>query len=272
MSLAERAKDRELKTLIVDIERLPGHAIVKHRGLTIEGDFWDLGGWKHTIGYRIHADDVVEWPSTICFAAKWYETGKRVFAAAWEDGGADAMYRAAFDLYDEADIVITFNGVGFDNKHLMSGWTERGMGKPSTWKNIDLLKVARESLGWESKTLDSVCKRLGIPAKNDKYEVKVARAAMAGDVAQQRKLKRYNAGDTDITGTAYEGLLHLVKSHPHVAPSRPDACPSCGSGDVGRVGTYRPGANNYPEYRCGSCRGTFAVTVSESRGPRTRAL
>jgi hypothetical protein len=272
--IAKLAVKREVRTLIVDIERLPGRARVQHRGLTIEGDFWDLSGWKHTIGYRIHADDVLEWPSTICFAAKWYETGEKVFHAAWDPGGPDAMYEAAFDLYDKADIAITYNGVAFDNKHFRSGWTERGMGEPSTWKDIDLLRVVRSSLGWESKTLNSVCKRLGIPAKNDKYSVEMARGAVAGIIAKQRQIKRYNVNDTDITGIAYERLIHLVKSHPHVAPTlgleRP-TCPRCGSPEVERKGTYKPGVLVYPEYVCTVCRGRFRTTY-ETRGPSVRAL
>lgn len=271
--IASLAKHRELKTLIVDIERLPGRAKLQHRGLTIEGDFWDLGGWKHTISYRIHADHVLEWPSTICFAAGWYGSSKSIFHAAW-DGGADAMYEAAFALYDEADMVITYNGVGFDNKHFMSGWTERGMGRPSLWKDIDLLKVVRAQLGWESKTLDSVCKRLQIEAKFGKYNVEVARAAMAGNKAKQRELKKYNVADTRITGEAYTRLMHLVKSHPHVAPSigmeRP-TCPRCGSTEVKRTGTYSPGVFNYLAYKCLVCSGPFRTTY-ESRGPSVRAL
>ena len=270
---AQLAKQREVKTLMVDIERLPGRARVQHRGLTIEGDFWDLNGWKHTIGRRIHADDVLEWPSTVCFSARWYETGKREFHAIW-DGDADAMHEAAFRLYDQADVVITYNGISFDNKHFQSGWTERRMGKPSTWKDIDLLRVFRSSLGWESKTLDAVCKRLGIPAKNDKYDVVKARAAVAGNKRAQADIKRYNVNDTGILPAVYEAALPLIKGHPHVAPSlgleRP-TCPRCGSTDVARVGTYTPAVYNYPEYRCPTCKGNFRTTY-ESRGPSVRAL
>lgn len=277
-NLTALAKHRELSTLMVDIERLPGRARVPHRGLIIEGDFWDLNSWKHTLGYRIHPDHVLEWPSTICFAATWYggpPAGfpKRTFSAAW-DVGSDAMHQAAFDLYDAADIAITYNGISFDDKHLSSGWTERRMGRPSTWKAIDLLRVARQSQGWESKTLDSVCKRLGLNAKSDKYDVKTARAAMAGDVKAQRKLRNYNVNDADIMGPVYEALMPHVKSHPHVAPSigleRP-TCPRCGSTEVERVGTYSPGVFNYPEYKCNACLGPFK-TVYESRGPSVRAL
>ena len=53
------------RILVADIERLPGYAKVQHRGLTVEGSFWDLNSFKHTIGRRIHPDDVVSWPRTI---------------------------------------------------------------------------------------------------------------------------------------------------------------------------------------------------------------
>lgn len=254
--------EREVKTLIVDIERVPGR---------FTADFWDMNSFKNR---RINPDDVESWPTTICFAARWYETGKRAFHAVWEEGGADAMFEAAFDLYDQADLSITYNGIGFDEKHLASGWTERNMGRPSPWRSIDLLKVARQSQGWESKTLDSVCKRLGVPTKNDKYDVETARAAVAGDVKAQRKLKRYNTNDVDILVPVYERLLAYVKGHPHVAPVRAEdatMCPRCGSTNVERTGTYSPGVYHYNAYRCLSCSGPFRTDVHH-RGPSVRAL
>lgn len=265
--VAALARGRELTTLLVDIERLPG---------SFTADFWDLNAFKNR---RIHADLVTDWPTTICFAARWYGPKpagmpKATFSAAWEAGGADAMYEAAFNLYDAADICITYNGVGFDNRHLTSGWTERGMGRPSPWKDIDLLKVARSSQGWESKTLDSVCKRLNIDAKNDKYEVAVARAAMAGDVTAQRKLRKYNENDAAIMAAVYERLLPYVKGHPHVAPTlgtTQPTCPRCGSTDVTRGRNYSPGVYNYAAYKCNACSGPFRTTY-ESRGPSVRAL
>lgn len=261
-AIAAQAPRRELKTLLVDIERLPGR---------FEADFWDLNAFK---GRRIHPDMVLEWPSTLCFAAQWYGSRKVAFHATWDEGGADAMHQAAFDLYDEADLVITYNGVSFDNRHLTSGWTERGMGRPAPWRDIDLLKVARQSQGWESKTLDSVCKRLGIPAKSDRYSVEVARAAAGGSKAAQRKLRRYNVNDTRIMAAVYERLLPHVKGHPHVAPSAghdQPTCPRCGSTDVERAGTYSPGVYVYRAYKCRTCTGPFRTSY-ESRGPAVRAL
>ena len=48
-----------VRILVADIERLPGYAKAQHRGLTVEGPFWDLNSFKHTIGRRIHPDDEI---------------------------------------------------------------------------------------------------------------------------------------------------------------------------------------------------------------------
>ena len=58
------------KILTLDIERLPGQANVS---------FWGLGDYAK--GRRIHADDVTEWPRTICFAYRWYGSKKVLFSA-----------------------------------------------------------------------------------------------------------------------------------------------------------------------------------------------
>ena len=120
------------RVVTLDIERIPGRARVKHRGLTIEGEFWDLSGWKHTIGRRIHADDVLEWPRTICAAWKWYDQADVEFAAEWEVGGYDGFMRAVWDVFNDADLIIGHNADRFDARHLMGGWArseERRVGK-----------------------------------------------------------------------------------------------------------------------------------------------
>ena len=75
-----------VRILIADIERLPGYAKVQHRGLTVEGPFWDLNSFKHTIGRRIHPDDVLEWPRTICAAGRFYGDKETMYAAYNQNG------------------------------------------------------------------------------------------------------------------------------------------------------------------------------------------
>src|SRR5699024_2981083 len=80
-----------MKAATLDIERIPGQHSTGHRGQTITGPFWVLNEIKGWTGKRIHADDVKEWPRTICAAWKWYDSADTVFAAEWEVGGYDGF-------------------------------------------------------------------------------------------------------------------------------------------------------------------------------------
>lgn len=256
MSLADRLADRELSTLVLDIERLPGLA-------------W---AWHPRTDY-IPPDNWEQWPRTILVCAGWLGETKVHAFSEWEHG-RQGMHEAIFDMLDRADLTATFNGVAFDLPHLQDGFTEHGLGKPQPSKPVDLLKVARQSHGWESNTLDQVCQRLGIESKNDKYDRRTALAAVNGDEKAQRRITRYCRGDVKATRGVYLELLPHVKAHPHVAPARAEdanLCPRCGSDDVERRGTYSPAVYRYRQYHCKSCGGWYRTSY-ESKGPSTRAL
>lgn len=265
MSLAERFNRprihaetrRQVRIMTLDIERVPGTAAVQHRGLTITGDFWDLSGWKHVIGRRIHADDVTAWPQTICAAAKWYDARPVMFSAVWDEGGAEAFMRTVWEWYDEADIVVGHNLQAFDSKHLKAAWAEYGWAPPSPWKTIDTLKIARAEFAFESNTLDALCKRLGVVAKTDKYDVRTALAAVGGDAAAQRKIKLYNQGDVRASEALYDRLRPHIKNHPHLSMFTGNewGCPNCGETNLSTndSGTAYTNVQRYRAYVCPRC-------------------
>lgn len=254
-------KTVQARILTLDIERIPGRATVPHRGLTIDGEFWDLNGWKHTIGRRIHADNVTTWPRTICAAAKWYDEKPVMFAAEWEHGHR-AFMRTVWEWYDAADIVVGHNLDRFDTKHLKAGWAEYGWASPSPWKTVDTLKVARAEFAFESNTLDALCKRLGITAKSGKYDAETAHAACDGDEKAQRKIKAYNIGDIRATEAAYDRLRPWIKGHPHLGLYTPAdgegeswTCPNCGHGALIHHSdrTIRTAVQQYRAFECPNC-------------------
>lgn len=259
MSLAELAKGRlkaaTKNVLTLDIERLPGRAIHQHRGLTIEGDFWDLSGWKHTIGYRLPPESVIEWPRTICVAWRFYGAKRTEFASEWDDG-TEGMLRRVWDAYDQADVLYGHNVGAFDSKNLAAEWLTLGLNAPSPYKVIDTLREARKTFGFESNTLSSLTQRLGIDTKTDKYQVAVARAACAGDKAAQKKLKAYNVGDIAASEALVDRLRGWLPSHPHDLIGRIDDRPTCNQcwGDhLVPNGTKLANLIVYKLWRCSDC-------------------
>ena len=257
----------------LDIERIPGRARVKHRGLTIEGEFWDLGGWKHTIGRRIHADDVLEWPRTICAAWKWYDQADVEFAAEWEVGGYDGFMRAVWEVFDQADLIIGHNADRFDARHLMGGWAEMGLPAPSPYKVVDTLKTARGTFAYESNTLDALNKRLGIDAKTDKYDARIARAAVNGDKEAQDRIEDYNRGDIIASEALFDRLRPYAKGIPHLGMWTDDAlaCPSCGHSMTATGKTVHANVQRYEHLHCPNC-GSHARGTARLKNPtRTRS-
>lgn len=263
--------------LTLDIERTPGRARVKHRGLTITGDFWDLSSWKHTLGYRIHPDDVLEWPTTICAAWHWYGHKAVEFASVWDDGH-DGMHQRIWDAYDRAQVLYGHNVDNFDTKHLNEAWLQLGLPEPSPRRPLDTLKEARKAFAFESNTLASLTKRLGIDTKTDKYDVATARAAVAGDKKAQRKLKAYNIGDIHASREFVDRLRGWIPSHPHsLTSARIDdngvmvpTCNQCWGENLELNGTKSAVVLTYPLYRCRDCGANVQATRHSVRTASTR--
>jgi hypothetical protein len=275
MSVAEvatRLAAVKPNVLTLDIERLPGRARHQHRGLTIEGDFWDLSGWKHVLGYRLPAESVIEWPRTICVAWQFYGQKRVEFASEWDDG-REAMLERTWAAYDQADVLYGHNVQGFDTKNLNAEWLTMGLKPPSPFKTLDTLKEARKTFGFESNTLASLTDRLGIATKTDKYNVQMARDAVAGSKADQRKLKAYNIGDIHASREFVDRLRGWIPSHPHnvvgTIDDRP-TCPQCWGDNLTVNGTTLAVQIVYRLYRCGDC-GANVRGAHHSRAAVTRS-
>lgn len=239
MSTRSRIKNPS-KILILDIERLPGLARV----------------WEPKTRY-IAPRSFVEWPRLLCWTARWYGEKDYQFAAEWIDH--DAMLKSVWNLYNECDICVSFNGIRFDNKHLKSEWLEAGLRPPSPWKDVDLFQVVKQ-FGFESKSLDSVSRRLGRPGKTLSYDADAAFSAANGNQRAQNRLKRYNQGDVELTEWLYDRLRGWIPNHPfigeHDGNGETDRCNQCGSAKLRREPSkYRAVVIDYNLLRCSDCGG-----------------
>lgn len=262
VAVAARLDAVKPNVLTLDIERLPG---------SFTADFWDLNAFK---GRRIHPNHVTEWPRSICVAWRWYGTKTVDFASEWDDT-REGMLKRVWDAYDRADIVYGHNVDRFDTKHLNTEWRDLGWAPPSPFKIVDTLKEARKVFGDESKTLAALTDRCGIATKTDKYDVEMARAALAGDKAAQRRLKAYNCGDVIASEELVDRLRGWIPSHPHnltgTIDDRP-TCNQCWGDNLERNGIKLAQQITYTLYRCNDCganvQGTRHSRAAITRGAR----
>ncbi len=249
---ANRIVDRQANILILDVERLPGTAYA----------------WGPKTKY-IPPRQFIEWPSLLCFAARWYGQKRIMFHSAWRD--RDLMLQSAWKLYDQADIVVTYYGTRADNPWLKTEWLEAGMSPPRPWKDVDLYRTVAQ-FGFESRSLDTVTRRLGRPGKETFYSMDKAWAAYNGDRQAQRELRTYNSGDVELTEWLLDRLRGWMPNHPHLGSWGDEKrCNQCGSADLTlQPSRYRAVLIDYALYRCDVCggnvRGAWHSRAAVTRG------
>lgn len=240
------------KILTLDIERLAGTA-------------YAFDPKTRYIG----ASNWITPPRTVCWAARWYGQKRPMFEAEWID--RDRMVQRSWDLYDQADIVVTFNGIRFDNKHLRSLWFEAGLPQPRPWKDVDLFAISARQMGFEFKSLDFLTRRLGRPGKQLHYNVWQTQAACNGDKAAQRELRTYNCGDIELTEWLYDRFRGWIPSHPFIGTGDERRCNQCNSENLTlQPNRYRAVLVDYSLFRCDDCggllRGSWEARVARVRG------
>lgn len=241
-----------MKTLVIDIETSP------HLGWA-----WQL--WNTTI----HINQIELTGSVICFAAKWLDEKKVHFYSDFHDGHSE-MIAKAWELFDEADAVVHYNGRSFDCKHLQREFFLEGIGKPTPHHDIDLLLVMRKNFRFASNKLDHVAQQLDLGSKTPHTGFDLWRGCMEGDASSWATMKKYNKQDVLLT----EELFHTTKEWNHLLPNyalygQQDACPKCGSTSPPSFRKWRrTKVAAYRQYQCKDCRGYFSERASDKDVPK----
>ena len=129
----------KMKILTLDIETAPNLVYC-----------WGL--WNQNISI----DNIVKPTYMLSWSAKWLGQ-KRI---TYRDFEAEDFLTLIYDMLEEADAVVTYNGIAFDMKHLNREFVEAGMQPPHMPQNIDLLKTIRKQFKFPSNKLDYVANRL----------------------------------------------------------------------------------------------------------------
>lgn len=204
----------------------------------------------------------------LCYGARWRGEKKVQFQSVHHDG-KDNMLKGLWALLDEADALVSWNGAGFDTKHVRTQFLLNGITPPSPSKEIDLMRVVKSQMKFPSNKLDWVSQQLGIGKKMPHEGFQLWLDCMAGDEAAWRKMKRYQIQDVNLLDEAYTKLLPWIANHPNVnLYDNSDGCPSCGSTNIERRGFDYTSVSKFQRYRC-ECgkwfRGKTNLASSEYR-------
>ena len=240
-----------MKTLLLDIETAPNRV-------------YSWGLWDQNIA----TNQVEDSSYILCWAAKWLGAPKVYFESA-EKQTRKQMLRDIHKLLDEADVALHYNGTKFDIPTLNKEFIKNGFPPPSPYKQLDLLRVARQAFRFESNKLDYVSQALEIGQKVKHEGFGLWVACMKGDPKAWRKMGRYNRGDVRLLEALYKRLRPWIERHPNASAfANKLACPKCGSDRTQRRGDQVAMTRTYRRYQCLTCGGWFKgnKTIAGSRG------
>lgn len=259
MSLADliAAQTRGSRILTLDIETSP----------TLTYTFGMRPKW-------ISPEKIVEPSRMLCFAAKWYDEPDTMFWSEWGDGGQDAMILAAWDLLDKADLLVTYNGLRFDEPRLRSEFVESGLTAPSPYKSVDLFAMAKRQFQFESMSLNHLAGRLDVGAKVQHTGFELWRGVLAHDPDSLALMETYNRGDVTLTEALYDRLRGWMPTHPHLGEisTEESRCNQCGGTDLVPDGTRRAVVLDYPLLVCRTCGAHVQRTRAIRRSALTRGV
>lgn len=239
-----------MKVLFIDIETTPNLAHV-----------WGL--WNQNVGLN----QLLEATEMFSFAAKWLGEKRTAFYSTFHNG-KEAMVQAAWDLLNEADVVVGWNSKSFDVKHLNREFLLAGFPPPSNFKQVDLLLEVRKVFKFPSNKLQYVSTALGYTGKVSHEGHTLWIKCLADDPKAWASMRKYNKQDVDLLEPMYLQLRPWIRTPALGLYDDVDefSCPACGSGEhLSRQGYAITGLGKYPRYRCTAPIGD-AICGKWSRG------
>lgn len=236
-------------------------------------DVWEPRDFSR-INY-VHPEKWSVYPRTLCASGQWLGAKGTLFVAAWEQPDDPwHVARTVWQWLDEADIAVGFNHKAADLRWLRTDWLQAGLPMPSPWRDCDLYVIARSAFSFESKSLQHLCERLGLPVKAGKYNATEAKAALLADGPERRRLVRYSRQDARLNLAVMERLRPYLygMNFGLYAEDEARVCVNCGSDRLEPAGWAATAVTRYPSYRCQDCqslmRGKHRSAAVPMRGVR----
>ncbi len=251
--------DTEPKVLFIDIETSP-----------IIGYTWGPKWEANIIEFLEHSQ-------ILCFSAKWLG-GTQITKGQIDYSGYRSnvlndkkILNEIHTLLDEADIVVTQNGIVFDTKVINARFIKHGISPPSPYKMVDTKIEAKRYLRLPSYSLDEMCKYFGLGKKIEHDGFELWKSCMAGNSSSWTTMKRYNAHDVRLTEALYKKIRPFMKTHPNFTIlNDKNNCPKCGSTKVQARGYAVTSSMKYRKAQCTNCGGWFRFGKSVLKLKNTR--
>ena len=163
-----------------------------------------------------------------------------------------------YELINEADLVITYNGDNFDIPRFNTRAIINGIQPPSTYRSIDVYQTVSRRFSFTSKAMDYVNLKLELDRKRETEGMELWTKCMSGDPEALKELSIYNMQDVSVLQEQYLVVRPWIKNHPNIGLWHDSAEPMCGfcsSTDIVYISNaYQTPAGLYRSFRCSNCK------------------
>ncbi|WP_161794549.1 ribonuclease H-like domain-containing protein [Demequina globuliformis] len=243
------------KVLTFDIERRPGVYL----------------SWGPRVKYMGREKQLIR-SSTISFAAKWYgdpdvtyraiDPVDSMFMQPEDVPGYRDMLVSIRDLMDQADIVVGYNSIRFDEAKLRGEFARMGIPEPSPYRSLDLMRTSKR-MGWDYASLAETLDAFGLGGKVAHQGFALWTDFLRGDTEAHALMEEYNIGDVIQTERAMDAMRPWIKDHPnlnlwagHDESGNPvEVCCNCGKSELALVEgrSAMTALTNYALVKCKAC-------------------
>lgn len=226
------------RVLVLDIETKPMLAYV-----------WGLKD------QNIALNQIKEDWSIIAFAAKWLGSKKVTYFNNFKHSDI-ALLKYVWKLLDEADLVITQYGSGFDCPRLNAQFILHGMKPPSPYKHLDTYRIAKRVADFTSNKLEYLTEKLCTKYKKLHHKkfpgMTLWTECLKGNKQAWKEMKTYNIHDVLATEELY---MKLRAWSPDNAPVYlgVTSCPVCGSYKIIQRGWSYTSISRRKQIFCNVC-------------------
>lgn len=234
------------KVLVFDIETAP---IVAH--------VWQL--WDNNVALNQIVSDwfILSW------SAKWLHdpASKVMYADNRKSKNIENDANLLGDIWkllDEADVVITQNGIKFDRKKLNARFILNGMNRPSSFKHIDTKILAQKHFAFTSNKLEYLTDKLCTKYKKQKHKKfpghEMWAECLKGNQEAFKEMESYNKYDVLSLEELYQKLIPWDSSiNFNLYHDNTENVCKCGSKKFAKNGFYYTASGKFQRLKCSSC-------------------
>lgn len=230
------------RILVLDLEWAPALAYVWR--------FWDE---------NISPDQLIDHGGMLCFCAHWHGEKEYMFWSQWEHG-REGMAKAALELLEQADAVVTFNGDKYDLPKINGEILLAGLPPPPKVASIDLLKAVKK-FGFNMNRLAYIGPLLKVGGKTKHQGFLLWKDVLAGDEKARAKMTKYCIQDVRMTDRLYKKIRPFITTHPQLRDG--EECPACTSSKTQKRGSRVTRFFRIQRNQCQSCGHWFETTRSK---------